>query len=408
MQINLSVLQEFYAVNYKGNNIMKVKFGVVGLGNMGSYHCTAIEELPNAELTAVCDIDPDAFGRIPPALLAKVQRFDTAAELCSKADVDVIVVAVPHYSHPDIAINAMECGKHVIVEKPIAVHKAEAERLLATAAKFPDLVKSAMFNQRTCPEHRKIKDLIDKGALGRINRVNWIITNWFRTQSYYDSGDWRASWRGEGGGVLLNQCPHQLDLMQWFFGMPSKVMAHVHFGKYHDIEVEDEVTAYLEYPNGATGCFITTTGEAPGTNRLEIAAEKGRLVFENNKILFTRNEEDVSEFIRTADLAYSGPAVWNCEIPVGKVEPVQHKAVLANVANVIQGKEEKLIAPLEEGIRGLELGNAMMLSGWLNEMVSLPVDGKVYAEKLAALAATSRYQCKKRTKLTGHDFGSSF
>jgi predicted dehydrogenase len=196
--------------------------------------------------------------------------------------------------------------------------------------------------------------------------------------------------------------------MQWFFGMPSRVMAHIHYGKYHDIEVEDEVTAYLEYPDGMTGCFITTTGEAPGTNRLEIAAEKGRLLFENNTLSFVRNEIETSEFIRTSPQAYSGPPVWFCEIPAGKADPVQHKAVLANVANVVSGREEKLIAPLEEGIRGLELGNAMMLSGWLREMVELPIDSGVYAARLAELAASSRYKSKNSTTLSGHDFGSSF
>lgn len=387
---------------------MSVRFGIAGIGNMGSYHCSIIDELPDARLTAVCDIDPAAFERIPERLREKVRCFESADDLCACSEVDVVVVAVPHYSHPDIAIKAMECGKHIVVEKPIAVHKAEAERLLAAAAKYPELVKSAMFNQRTVPEHKKIKELIVNGELGKINRINWIITNWFRTQSYYDSGDWRASWRGEGGGVLLNQCPHQLDLMQWFFGMPSRVMAHIHYGKYHDIEVEDEVTAYLEYPDGMTGCFITTTGEAPGTNRLEIAAEKGRLLFENNTLSFVRNEIETSEFIRTSPQAYSGPPVWFCEIPAGKADPVQHKAVLANVANVVSGREEKLIAPLEEGIRGLELGNAMMLSGWLREMVELPIDSGVYAARLAELAATSRYKSKKPTTLSGHDFGSSF
>ena len=253
----------------------KVKFGIVGIGNMGSSHVKSISTMDNACVTAVCDINPDAFNRIEESSRKNIGCFTCIDEFFSKADIDAVVVAVPHYSHPEIAIKAMRNGKHVIVEKPITVHKKMAQELLDESAKHPELVRALMLNQRTIPEHIKIKQLIDSGELGRITRVNWIITDWFRTQSYYDSGDWRASWRGEGGGVLLNQCPHQLDLMQWFFGMPEKVRATAKFGKYHDIEVEDEVNAYLEYADGKVGNFIASTGEMPGTNRLEITADRG-------------------------------------------------------------------------------------------------------------------------------------
>ena len=387
---------------------MKVRFGVIGVGNMGSVHCSLLGNMENAELTAVCDTDPAAFDRIKPEQRKAVRLYTDSETFFRESGVDVVVIAVPHYFHPDLAIRAMECGKNVIVEKPVAVHKAEAERLLRKAAEYPGLVKSAMFNQRTIPQHRKLKELIDAGEFGRINRVNWIITDWFRTQAYYDSGDWRASWRGEGGGVLLNQCPHQLDLMQWLFGLPVRVMAHVKFGKYHDIEVEDEVNAYLEYENGAVGNFIASTGEAPGTNRLEITAEKGRVVFEKGKISFLRNEVETSVFLKTSKQGFSTPPCWECEIPCEQGGVVQHQAILSNVADVVAGKEKKLLAPLEEGIRGLELGNAMMLSGWLERMVTLPIDSSLYAEMLAERVKSSRYRKKETVKLAGNDFGGSF
>jgi predicted dehydrogenase len=252
-----------------------------------------------------------------------------------------------------------------------------------------------MFNQRTRNAHRKLKELIDSGELGKINRVNWIITDWFRTQRYYDSGDWRASWRGEGGGVLTNQCPHQLDLMQWLFGMPSRVTAHVHYGKYHDIEVEDEVNAYLEYENGAVANFITTTGEAPGTNRLEIAAEQGRIVYENGKISYRRNRVQSSKVIQESEKTFDCPECWDIEIPVNPdVHPTEHSGIVANVIAAIRNGE-KLLAPVEEGIRGLELANAMILSGWRGETVTLPIDSADYAARLEERIKNSRYVKKE-------------
>ena len=388
-----------------------VKFGIVGIGNMGSGHVHYIGELANAKLTAVCDIDPGAFDRIAPETRAKIRCFTDLDEFLREGDIEAVIVAVPHYFHPDVAIRAMAAGKHIIVEKPIAVHKAEALRLIAEAEKHPELVKSLMFNQRTIPAHKKIKQLIDSGELGRITRVNWTITNWFRSQHYYDSGDWRASWRGEGGGVLLNQCPHQLDLMQWFFGMPETVRAAVKLGKYHDIEVEDEVNAYLEYADGKVGNFIASTGEMPGTNRLEIAAERGRLVFEGGKLEFIRNEIETSVFCRTTKTVFGTSDNWRCEInvPDGGASAHQHRNIISNVAEAIL-HGTPLIAPMEEGIRGLELGNAILLSGLKNKTVKLPLDAGEYAAELEKLISTSRYQ-KKAVVSDGKvdpGFGSSF
>ena len=388
-----------------------VKFGIVGIGNMGSTHVNTISGLKNTKLTAVCDIDPKAFDRIKPEIREKIRCFTDAAKFFAEADIDAVLIAVPHYDHPDLAIQAMQAGKHVIVEKPIAVHKAEAERLIREAAKYPKLVKSLMFNQRTLGAHKKIKQLIDTGELGAVRRINWIITNWFRSQHYYDSGDWRASWRGEGGGVLLNQCPHQLDLMQWFFGMPVRVRATAKLGKYHDIEVEDEVNAYLEYADGKVGNFIASTGEMPGTNRLEITGDRGRLVFENGKLEFIRNEIPTAEFCRTTASNFGVSDNWRCEInvrtPAGGIP--QHRNILENfTAAILRGTP--LVAPMEEGIRGLELGNAILLSGLKDRTVSLPIDAAEFAAELEKLIATSRYHKKTAGETAAVDagFGESF
>ena len=366
----------------------KVRIAIIGVGTMGSAHVATIDKLNNCTVSAICDINPDVLKKY--ANRQNTKLFNSADELFADGSFDAVIVATPHYFHVPLALQALEHGKHVLTEKPISVHKALAQKLVDAIPKYPDLKVAAMFNQRTLNAHKKIKQLIDNGELGEIRRVNWIITTWFRSQFYYDSGDWRASWRGEGGGVLLNQCPHQLDLMQWFFGMPSKVTSFLSISKYHDIEVEDEVTAYLEYPNGATGVFITTTGEAPGTNRLEITGERGRLVYESGKISFLRNEVPTSEFRMNSKTHFGSPEKWEINVPYKADTKQQHMNVIENFADAIL-KGTPLVAPAQEGIRGLELGNAMLLSGLKHKTVELPMDAAEFETMLNELVAKSRY-----------------
>ena len=370
----------------------KFRFGIIGVGIMGSSHVKSIGALEDCEVTAICDTDKEQLAKFKDH---SAQLFDTDEAFFAAASdlVDAIVISTPHYDHVPLAIKAVELGKHVVVEKPVAVQKSQAMLLNSVISAHPELKVAAMFCQRCIPSHRKIKQLIDSGELGEIRRVNWIITNWFRTQAYYDLGSWRATWQGEGGGVLLNQCPHQLDLMQWFFGMPVKMCAHMTCGKYHNIEVEDDVTAYMEYPNGATGVFIASTGEAPGTNRLEITGERGKLVYENGVISFTRNEIPMSEFSRTTDKGFASPEVWHVTIPAESSNPHTHRDILENLKNAVV-KGEKLIAPAVEGINGLELSNSMMLSHWEGKMIDLPMDAALFDEYLNKEIAASKNRKK--------------
>ena len=253
-----------------------------------------------------------------------------------------------------------------------------------------------MFNQRTNPLYKKLKQLIVDGELGELRRVNWIITDWFRSEAYYASGGWRATWHGEGGGVLVNQCPHQLDLLQWLCGMPSKIRAFCHLGKYHEIEVEDEVTAYLEYPNGATGVFVTSTGEAPGTNRLEIIGEMGKVVVADGTLRWTRNEIPMSQYNKETEQRFGGPATWNIEIPVANGEP-EHRVVLQQFANKINGTGE-LVADAREGINSVELANAMLLSSVKDKTVQLPMDSVEFGQVLSELIESSPRTPQKQTK----------
>ena len=376
-----------------------VRLGIIGIGNMGSGHANNIKagKCPEITLTAVADINPArlewAKENLPGATC-----FDNAEAMMDSGLVDAVLVAVPHYDHPTYAMAAMRRGLHVMVEKPAGVYTKQVREMNELANEC-NVTFGMMFNQRTDHVYRKMKELIDSGELGAIKRTNWIITDWYRTQAYYDSGAWRATWSGEGGGVLLNQCPHQLDLFQWICGLPVKVNANLHFGKWHDIEVEDDVTAYVEYENGATGCFITTTGDAPGSNRFEIDCEKGKLVSEGGKLTMWKLGVNEREWCATAEQGFSMPPIEGpFEVETdGKSE--QHVGVLnAFAANILHGTP--LIADGTEGIRGLSLSNAMHLSAFLGKPVELPVDEDVYYEELMKRVATSRRKADVETKIT--------
>jgi predicted dehydrogenase len=381
----------------------RIRLGIIGLGNMGSVHCKLLQDIPAFELAAVCDIDPARLDRIHQRYGG--EPFADSQALLDANVCDAVLIATPHFSHTTIGIRALQCGYHVMVEKPVSVHKADAEKLIR-AHKKSTQVFAAMFNQRTNPAYICIRDMLKSGELGSVRRVQWTITDWFRSQSYYDSGGWRATWSGEGGGVLLNQCPHQLDLLQWLFGMPVRVRAFCRIGKYHDIEVEDDVTAYLEYANGASGVFVTTTGEAPGSNRLEVATDMGLLQYDtNNKYLtLTRNDKSVTQAIAT-NSAFQKPETVTERIDISGAGR-QHAGVLENFAQAIRGEAE-LIAPAAEGIHSVELANAMLYSGWLDKAVDVPISARGYAHQLKKRIATSRVKSNV-THAVADDMAGSF
>jgi predicted dehydrogenase len=378
-----------------------VRLGIVGLG-MGALHANLILSGKAGPLTlaAVAAPSPESRAKFP-----GVPGFATAEEMFASGLIDAVLIATPHYAHTDLGIAALKAGLHVLVEKPISVHKADAERLLA-AHTDKSRVFAAMFNQRTDPYYLKIREWIQSGAVGELRRVQWTITNWFRTEAYYGSGEWRATWKGEGGGVLLSQAPHNLDLFQWLFGQPVRVRAHCGFGRYHAIEVDDDVSAYVEFANGATGLFVTSTGESPGTNRLEIAGERGRIVYENDRLVFTRNAEEMTAFSRAAKEGFARPATTE-EIFTAPDHGGQHAAILANFAEAILSGAS-LIAPAAEGVRSVELANAMIQSAWEERTVALPLDGNRYAGALAAKIASSTVQKAKPVGRVANDFTKSF
>lgn len=369
-----------------------VRIGIIGYGGMGSSHARYLTagEVPHASLTAVCDVNPARLDAAQQQWGDDVARYDDAEKLITAGVCDAVIIATPHYFHPPIGVQAFGHGLHVLSEKPAGVYTQQV-RILNETAEASGLIFALMFNQRCRGVHRKMRDVVASGELGELYRTNWIITSWFRTQAYYDSGGWRATWAGEGGGVLINQCPHNLDLWQWIAGLPKRVRAFCGFGKYHDIEVEDDVTAYVEYDNGATGVFVTTTGEAPGTNRFEVVGDRGKLVLEGGELTFWRTRESTREFLQTSPGGFSSPEVWQCEIPGGRGNE-EHKGVTRAFVDAIRaGDSSKLIADGREGIRSLELSNAMHLSAWTGETIEIPVDEERYLSELQKRSETSRY-----------------
>lgn len=359
----------------------KVRIGIIGIGNMGTSHAKQLFDgnIPNAELSAVCDTNSDRLSWAEETFGDSIQRFDTPEALFESKTCDAVFIATPHYDHPGLAIQSLQNDYHTLIEKPAGVY-TKAVREMNEVAEQSDKVFGIMYNQRTSPLYQKVKDLIETDELGEIKRSVWIITDWYRPQSYYDAGSWRATWSGEGGGVLLNQDPHQLDLWQWICGMPKRVRSFMSFGKYRDIEVEDDVTAYVEYENGATGLFVTSIGEAPGTNRFEISGDKGKLVVENGKLTFWRLRTPESQFNQEFKGGFGSPESWKIDIPTPG-ENSQHNGILKDWVNAILNGTE-LLAPGIEGINGLTLSNAMHLSAWTDDWVDLPFDEDLYYEKL--------------------------
>lgn len=364
-----------------------LNIAVIGIGNMGHFHAKAIYEkqVDGLRLTAVCDSDPAVLNAAK-AEFSGVDCYLDYRQLLQSPKVQAVIIATPHYLHPVIACAAFQNGLHVLTEKPAGVRVSDAEEMNA-AAKQSGKVFGIMWNQRTNKLFQKAREILKTGQLGTPKRLVWIITNWYRTQGYYNSGSWRATWAGEGGGVLLNQAPHNLDLWQWIFGMPQSIYASCDVGKYHQIEVEDDVTLLAKYQNGATATFITSTGEYPGTNRLEISGSLGKMVLENGTLTLTKTAEDEREFCNSRQASPKIPVATT----VFKDEPGKepHLQILEDFAKaVLTGSP--LLAPGEQGVLELTLSNAAYLSAWTGKPVALPLNNAEFNAHLAKRIAHSR------------------
>ncbi len=383
----------------------KVRLGIIGVGNMGSSHINNYlkDKMPEIEITAVADIKPDRLEWAKEQL-PDINLYNTASELMDSGDVDAVLIATPHYDHPPLVIEALNKGIHAMSEKPAGVYTKQVREMNAVADKSNKKF-GIMFNQRTNCLYRKAKELVDSGKFGELKRVTWIITDWYRTEAYYKSGGWRATWSGEGGGVLLNQCPHQLDLWQWICGMPEKITAICHEGKWHNIEVEDDVMIYAQYPNGATGTFITTTGDCPGTNRLEITLDKAKLICENGKLIVYELKTPTSEVTANSSEGFAHIEYEEYEAELDGMNE-QHSEVMNKFAAAIL-RDEPMTASGQEGINGLTISNAAFLSSWLGETVSLPIDEDKFYSMLKEKIDNSTY-VKEVVEVVQEDMSSTY
>jgi predicted dehydrogenase len=384
----------------------KIRLGIVGYGGIGSFHADNVLQgkCPEIELTAVADINPDRLQQIK-EVAPHVQRFENAESMYKSGICDAVLIATPHFDHPELSMLAFEHGLHVMCEKPSGVFTKKVREMNAAAEKS-GLVFGVMFCVRTDHIYRKVKELVSSNTFGEIRRVSWIVTNCYRPQAYYNSGGWRATWSGEGGGVLLNQCPHHLDILQWICGMPQKVTAKLYYGKWHDIEVEDDVSAILEFENGATGTFIASTGDFPGTCRLEITLDKGKILAEDGKITLWELDEDERSFSKNNKKIFAGPGFSEKVIETdGKSEA--HVGVLNAFAGAIL-RGDPLVAEGHEGIFELAISNAMHLSDWLNKTIELPLDEDLFYAELQKRMRGSRRKTDPAKNIVAKDMSSSF
>ena len=386
----------------------KIRLGIIGIGNMGSGHaCRVVDgECPDFVLTAVADINPARKEWAAKRLGENVMFFDNAEAMLDSGLIDACIVSTPHYDHPTLAIECMKRSIHVMVEKPVGVYTKQVRELIRAADEHPEVVFGVMFNQRTNCVYRKMRELVQSGKYGRIRRTNWIITDWYRPQCYYDSGNWRATWAGEGGGVLLNQCPHQLDLWQWICGMPVKVQTKMKFGLWHDIEVDDDVTTFVEYENGATGVFVTTTGDAHGTNRFEIQMDKAKLVVTYDSLTLEEYSVSEPEWTATNKQPFASMPTTVIDVETDGLNPQHTGVVNAWGGAILRG--EPLVADGREGINGLMLSNAMHMSAFLGKEVTLPIDEDAFYEELKKRIATSRYRKEDPAKAVVVDLSNTY
>ncbi|MBK5482013.1 Gfo/Idh/MocA family oxidoreductase [Peribacillus sp. TH16] len=369
-----------------------VRLGIIGLGAQGGLYAGFLAEgkVKNMVIGAICDID-SAKKELAADKYPDIPFYDNYIDMLESGNVDAVVTCVPHYLHPEIGMETLKREIHALVEKPAGVYTKQVKELNEYAAKKPELTFGIMFNQRTNPLYQKVKELIDNGEIGQIRRTNWMITTWWRPQGYYDSSAWRATWGEEGGGVLVNQAPHQLDLLQWICGMPKKVYSNVKYGYQRNIAVEDEVTAVLDYGNGATGVFITCTHDIIGTDRFEILGDKGKIVVDDSKKVtikrLSKPESELSDSMNMQDvmkifMGGNQSDIYSEEVlEFESVWGAQHTAVLENfAAAIVEGTP--LLAPGSDGIYGVTLANAIHLSSWLDKEVEIPFDEELYLEEL--------------------------
>src|SRR5436190_6484216 len=355
---------------------MRLRYAVIGAGVVAPLHLRAIAALEDAELIGISAIG--AGSARARAEEAGCPLFGNHRELLV-LEPDVVVVCTPHPSHPALTAEALEAGAHVLVEKPLAPEAREAEAMIDAADRAGRLL-GVCFQQRFRPPVAAARALISAGRLGELVRVS-IVDPLYRPNSYYRTASWRGTWQGEGGGVLMNQAPHTLDLLCHLAGPPATVWGRSR-RRLQPMEAEDSASALLEYAGGAAGTIAVSTVE-PGAQRIELVGDRGRIEIVGETIVFERFEPPLSAHLPAASEMFAQPAIVaeQVELPVGRGD---HLEVHADFAAAVRGGRAPRV-PAHEAIWSLELANAIVLSTHTGRAVRLPVDRDAYAALLADL-----------------------
>ena len=379
----------------------RLKLGIIGFGKQGSYYARKYLETDACKEIELVAVSDNNKARIDWARghIENVTFFDDAIAMLDSGLIEACQIVIANKEHYRFIHECLIRGIHVLCEKPLCLNTYEARSIIAEAKKHPDLVFGLMLNQRMNPLYRRLKELIDNKTYGKILRINWTITDWYRSQAYFNNNYWHGTWIGEGGGVLINQAIHQLDLWQWLFGLPAKIESKLCIGKAHDIETEDEAYVFMEYDDGKIGTFITSTNDPCGVNRLEIQVEKGKIVIENKKLMITEIVQDVKELENDPQYLYKKPANKTYEIDIDDADP-KHEGVINDFAKAVLHGNELMIKG-EEGLKSLILCNGIYLSFFLNKEISLPFDDEVYLKEFNKRAERSKFRDNARDDMSG-------
>ncbi|MDD4316092.1 MAG: Gfo/Idh/MocA family oxidoreductase [Clostridia bacterium] len=370
-----------------------VCIAVIGIGRIGSVHARNLKKgkVTGARLVAICDVQKQAYSTFCEKY-GFIPCYEDYKLMLEEIKPRAVIIATEHYFHTEIAEYCIENGVDVLVEKPVGVTTEAVKKLIAVSKSHPEVKAAVMYNQRTNPLYARAKRLVKSGALGKVVRINYIITDWYRSQAYYNEGGWRASFCGEGGGALINQCIHQLDLLQWIAGMPKSVWVRA-FTKNRNITVENDVTALFRYEDDVFCSFSASTHELRGTNRLEIAGDKGRIVIDGLRMKYYAFAKSEGEINASTQNGYGAVQRKTLRYSYFRFKFVarlgEQRKLIQNFVNSLNNNSP-LLSPLTDGLNAVELINAAYLSAWENKEIAIPIDDRNYVDMLSSKIAEEK------------------
>lgn len=362
-----------------------IRIGIAGIGFIAEEYIKLFTQgqIQGAEIRALSSRNYSHMEEIRAKYRLDAALFTDYDAMLSSGKIDMVMICTPHYFHPGMAVKAIEQGIHTMIEKPVGVYPEELDELAKCVKSHPETLSGVLYCRRTNPVFAKIKQLLADGTLGKLKRVTWIVTDMYRTQAYFDIAGWRGTYSGEGGGLLMNQVSHHIDLLVWLCGLPEAMQANCYTARERNIEVENEVSITMEYPGNAVGQFIASTRECPGSNRLELSGSRGQIILDNEKDLTLRIlETDETQFNATTNIPFAfipyKEEVFHFDMMYNPV--LQAKIVNNFIASLTDGTP--VTCPVEEAVRSQQFIQGAYLSSWQDKKLTLPVDGSAFTAEL--------------------------